>query len=1078
MELNRRIGDNALSERKGKPWFVKLIGEMTGFFALLLWVAAILCVVAYYIDPAKDPSNLYLGIVLAAVVVVTGIFSYFQNEKSENIMASFKNFIPQKSKVLRNGAWTQIDAVKLVPGDIVEVKGGDRVPADIRIIFSNEMKVDNSSLTGESDLLLRTTECSCPENPLETKNLAFFGTMCKEGLGKGLVIQIGDATVIGQIANLAATAGSVETPLRKEINSFIKFISKLSFAFGVLFFVLGFIVGYPFITNVIFGIGIIVANVPEGLIAIVTLTLTITAKKLAKKKVLVKNLEAVETLGSTSCICSDKTGTLTQAKMTVRHLWYDGKILKGENKQKFSQKHVYEYDTESLGFKTLQEVALVCSEATFNNAAPQEKLEKIMQIRDPSKREALKKKIEEDYARELEEKLWLDRPTIGDASETALIKFFQPIEDIVEYREKYNTTRLPDGAEAKVPFNSSLKYALKICTIPSNDSEYCVYIKGAPEKIWTFCSHIYVNGEVQRIDEKWQLEFNNANLSFGKQGERVLGFAKIHLPKERFPQNFEFCVKSHEHYNFPVDSFVFAGLISIVDPPRDAVPFSVKKCKAAGVKVIMVTGDQPVTATAIARQVNIITAPKTVNEIAEEEGMSFEQALQRSEAIVIHGNMLNEAMVEDDTLPEEQRGLKLASWLSKGQIVFARTSPAQKLMIVEGCQKLGHIVAVTGDGVNDSPAIKKADIGIAMGITGSDVAKDAADMILTSDDFSAIVTGIEEGRRLFDNLKKAICYCLTSNTPEILPFITFILLQVPLPLSTILVLCIDLGTDLMPSLGFPFEIGELDLMTRKPRGKNDHLFCLALLMHTYFQKGIFMTFGAFLSYITCLYQWGYRVDELIGMGLASGFPHNNGDVYDPDHPTLGNTAVSCNGDTLVKIDNPSEEANMPDWIFAGSIHQDLRMFFLKCTGGRIEATYRWGDCLVRQLSPFSGKAVCYTTEGLKYAQTSFFFSIVCGQIVNTFCCKTIKLSVLYQGVANMNLIWGIAFEVTLCFCLAYLYPCNVSFGSRDVTFLHFGMPALLFEMSILIYDEIRKYLLRNWTGTPENPSWFVKWNTW
>eukprot|EP01016_Furgasonia_blochmanni_P015567 TRINITY_DN1855_c0_g1_i6.p1 TRINITY_DN1855_c0_g1~~TRINITY_DN1855_c0_g1_i6.p1 ORF type:complete len:973 (-),score=185.06 TRINITY_DN1855_c0_g1_i6:1267-4185(-) len=972
MELNRRIGDNALSERKGKPWFVKLIGEMTGFFALLLWVAAILCVVAYYIDPAKDPSNLYLGIVLAAVVVVTGIFSYFQNEKSENIMASFKNFIPQKSKVLRNGAWTQIDAVKLVPGDIVEVKGGDRVPADIRIIFSNEMKVDNSSLTGESDLLLRTTECSCPENPLETKNLAFFGTMCKEGLGKGLVIQIGDATVIGQIANLAATAGSVETPLRKEINSFIKFISKLSFAFGVLFFVLGFIVGYPFITNVIFGIGIIVANVPEGLIAIVTLTLTITAKKLAKKKVLVKNLEAVETLGSTSCICSDKTGTLTQAKMTVRHLWYDGKILKGENKQKFSQKHVYEYDTESLGFKTLQEVALVCSEATFNNAAPQEKLEKIMQIRDPSKREALKKKIEEDYARELEEKLWLDRPTIGDASETALIKFFQPIEDIVEYREKYNTTRLPDGAEAKVPFNSSLKYALKICTIPSNDSEYCVYIKGAPEKIWTFCSHIYVNGEVQRIDEKWQLEFNNANLSFGKQGERVLGFAKIHLPKERFPQNFEFCVKSHEHYNFPVDSFVFAGLISIVDPPRDAVPFSVKKCKAAGVKVIM----------------------------------------------------------------------------------------------------------VTGDGVNDSPAIKKADIGIAMGITGSDVAKDAADMILTSDDFSAIVTGIEEGRRLFDNLKKAICYCLTSNTPEILPFITFILLQVPLPLSTILVLCIDLGTDLMPSLGFPFEIGELDLMTRKPRGKNDHLFCLALLMHTYFQKGIFMTFGAFLSYITCLYQWGYRVDELIGMGLASGFPHNNGDVYDPDHPTLGNTAVSCNGDTLVKIDNPSEEANMPDWIFAGSIHQDLRMFFLKCTGGRIEATYRWGDCLVRQLSPFSGKAVCYTTEGLKYAQTSFFFSIVCGQIVNTFCCKTIKLSVLYQGVANMNLIWGIAFEVTLCFCLAYLYPCNVSFGSRDVTFLHFGMPALLFEMSILIYDEIRKYLLRNWTGTPENPSWFVKWNTW
>lgn len=329
------------------------------------------------------------------------------------------------------------------------------------------------------------------------------------------------------------------------------------------------------------------------------------------------------------------------------------------------------------------------------------------------------------------------------------------------------------------------------------------------------CTHVLENGVPVPKDESWNQRFKQANENFGKNGERVLGFAKLHLPSSQFPRGFDFKV---ENPNFPFKEQCFVGIVSLTDPPRDTVPFAVLKCQAAGIKVIMVTGDQPVTAAAIAKQCHIIRE-KTVNEIAEERKISFEEAFPMSNAIVIHGDELTKMSLEDEGLPESEQGKKLATWLQKDQIVFARTSPAQKLIIVKGCQKAGEVVAVTGDGVNDSPAIKKADIGISMGITGTDVAKDAADMILLNDDFSAIVIGVEEGRRIFDNLKKAIAYSLTSQIPEIVPFVGFIVLQFPLPVSTVVILYIDIGTDMLPAISFAYEDAELDLMTRKPRNK-------------------------------------------------------------------------------------------------------------------------------------------------------------------------------------------------------------------------------------------------------------------
>ena len=302
---------------------------MTGFFSLLLWFGSILCFIGYGINQT-DPSNLYLGIVLAGVTLITGFFTFYQTSKSASLMAKFKNFIPPKAVVRREGRAEAIEAKELVRGDIVIVKGGDNIPADLRIIEANEMKVNNASLTGETEELLRTPNCT-DDKPFETENLAFFGTSCTEGTGVGIVIFTGDNTVIGKIANLAQSAKSSQTTLSIEIHRFIKIISLVAIFLGVSFFIAGVVLKYGIITNLVFAIGIIVANVPEGLLATVTVSLALTAKRMASKNVLVKNLESVETLGSTSCICSDKTGTLTKNIMTVSHLWFGGRLYDAAN---------------------------------------------------------------------------------------------------------------------------------------------------------------------------------------------------------------------------------------------------------------------------------------------------------------------------------------------------------------------------------------------------------------------------------------------------------------------------------------------------------------------------------------------------------------------------------------------------------------------------------------------------------------------------------------------------------------------------------------------------------------------------
>merc|ERR1712158_77694 len=817
-------GLNQLTPPPTTPEWVKFCQCLFSGFAMLLWLGAVLCFLAYgiqasaYEEPPDD--NLYLGVVLSAVVTVTGIFSYYQESKSAKIMEGFKNLVPQYALVRRNnGEKLTIPADTLTLGDIVEIKFGDRCPADLRILEARGLKVDNSSLTGESEPQARGPEFT-HENPLETKNLAFFSTNAVEGTAVGMVVNIGDNTVVGRIAGLASGLEGGQTPIAKEIAHFIHIITGVAVFLGVTFFIIAFILGYNWLDAVIFLIGIIVANVPEGLLATVTVCLTLTAKRMASKNCLVKNLEAVETLGSTSTICSDKTGTLTQNRMTVAHMWFDNKIVEADTSEDQSGSQGATWK-ESSGWKTLERVGMLCNRAEFKGGQDNVSI--------------------------------LKREVNGDASEAAILKCTELSHgNVMDYRKK--NTKV-----CEIPFNSTNKFQVSIHeTEDKNDNRQLLVMKGAPERIVDRCSTIIVEGRELPMTEEWKNAFETAYMELGGLGERVLGFCDYMLPADKYPSGFPF---DADDVNFPLEGLRFVGLMSMIDPPRAAVPDAVVKCRSAGIKVIMVTGDHPITAKAIARSVGIISdGQETVEDIAARKGIPVSEVNPReARAAVIHGGEIKD-------LSEKQLDEVL---MYHSEIVFARTSPQQKLIIVEGCQRMGAIVAVTGDGVNDSPALKKADIGVAMGIAGSDVSKQAADMILLDDNFASIVTGVEEGRLIFDDLKKSIAYTLTSNIPEISPFLLFILADVPLPLGTVTILCIDLGTDMVPAISMAYEEAESDIMKRQPRNPfTDRLVNERLISMAYGQIGMIQASAGFFVYFVILAENGFWPSKLLGLRRA------------------------------------------------------------------------------------------------------------------------------------------------------------------------------------------------------------------
>ncbi len=755
------FGPNELRVKKETSELVKFLHQFTNFFVLLLLVGSALAFVAERLDPGQ--GNLYIGVALLAVVLLNAIFTYLQEHQSEQIMKSFRSMLPPVITALRDGKPTKIEARLVVPGDVILLEEGDRVPADARLFEVNALKVDNSPLTGESEPQLRKTERT-HENILESRNVVFSGTLVQTGNGKALVYGTGMRTQIGTIVQLTKETTRIATPIRKELDHFIRVISAIAIVLGVLFFGISVVMGKQLIGSLIFAIGIIVANVPEGLLPTVTLALSMASKRMAKKNALVKNLESVETLGSTTVICTDKTGTITQNRMSVSTL-----VLGGE-----------EFPAHDARVRKEKGLAVAWACMTLCNNAHLESV----------KTHGASKGPHTEYA--------------GDPTEGALLVYadaLKPIEGLAK--------RLPRVHET--PFDSATK---RMITTHRDGKRLIAYLKGAPEVVLGMCRKRLIQGEETELTPHRREEAMRLYQRLASRGERVLALA----------------YKETRHEKVEEHGFVFIGLIGMLDPHRPEIPKAIATCRTAGIRVFMVTGDYSVTAEAIARQVGLFTGDGKVVTGDELAGMA-------------------------DT--------RLARLLDERELVFARTSPIQKLRIVKALQAKGEVVTVTGDGVNDAPALKNADMGVAMGVSGTEVAKEAADMVLMDDNFATIVNAVEEGRTIFANIKKFIAYILTSNIPEILPFIVYVTLNAPLALTVILILSIDLGTDLLPALGLGSEKPESDVMQQPPRKRNERLLTPKLLGMSYGIIGMLQAAGGFFAFFTVLHQGGWRWGEAL-----------------------------------------------------------------------------------------------------------------------------------------------------------------------------------------------------------------------
>ncbi|KAG0148852.1 hypothetical protein CROQUDRAFT_40800 [Cronartium quercuum f. sp. fusiforme G11] len=761
-----RDGLNQLTPPKKKSALQKYFDSLLSLFNILLILAGILEYVLLAIDFENNKANEYLGAILIGVAFLNAFIEWFQGQKADAILASFLSMMPPSCKVVRGGEISSIPAQELVKGDIVFIKMGDKVPADLILFAATEVKVDNSSLTGESEPQERQL---CPEGDpvraVEARNILFNSTLLVSGEGFGIVVRTGDHTFIGQIAGLTGGEGDNKSPLAMEIDDFVKIISCIAIFTAILFFAVGISTTYKgkAAATVTFAVSVLVAWVPEGLPATVTLLLSIAAKRMAKANVLVKDLQGVETLGALTMLATDKTGTLTRNAMTVTAMWTNLKMLSAFESHN-DEAQVKTFTKQDAGVSEILDICTLCSKVKFD-------------------------KTDVPFER---------REILGDATETGLTRFAGKNLEYDLVREKYPEVY-------SIPFNSTAKWALAVVHKPHVTGDLTLYLKGAPERVLARCAYVLINGEAIPLTDEIKTQYDEAYQYMASRGHRVIACAQMLLPGDHFPKEFAFSKKDD---NCPTEDLCFVGLISLEDPPKHGVREAIGKLRSAGIKVVMVTGDHPLTAEAIARKINLVIG-HTKESLSKETGRAIQDIHEDEvEAAVVHGDQI-------DSL----QGWEWDTILNKKEIVFARTSPKHKLEIVKRAQALGHICGVTGDGVNDSPALKKADLGIAMNISGSDVSKEAANMILLDDNFASVVEGVREGRLIFTNLKRSIQYTVTHSVPEVIPQLLYVIVPIPLPLSAILILVIDLGFELFAALSFAWDRPESAdaLMTTMPR---------------------------------------------------------------------------------------------------------------------------------------------------------------------------------------------------------------------------------------------------------------------
>lgn len=738
----RELGLNSLEAPKGLWWLKSLGRQFTNFFTILLNISAGICFVAHFIQPGESMN--ILGWALLGVSVLNALFSFVQEFRAERAMEELKKFLPQRVMAIRDGDEHEVAADQLVPGDIIQLREGDRVPADTRLVESHDLMVNNAPLTGES--IPVALHADATEKALEdADNLALAGCAVLRGSGRGVVFATGFRSQFGRIAMLSRDIKRTVSPLERETGHMVRVLTVIALAMGLTFFVYGVATGRSLWVNLVFMMGIIVANVPEGLLPTFTLSLAMGSLRMAKRNVLVKSLNAVEGLGAVHVICTDKTGTLTLNKLSVTKIEPVGGV-------------------EPAG---CLEAALAASDLEGGEGG-------------------------------------LRGDPLDEAIAAALVD------------AGGDPHALLGAQKAVYPFDVEKRRAGAVVTMPAGP---VFVLKGAWESLRPFiAADATVLDEADRTVER-----------LAADGYRVIAVARRALvPAENGDDQ---AVLEHD--------LELLGFLGLEDPLRPEVPGAVAQCHTAGIDTIMITGDHPITAEAIARRAGMVDANAPIGSLTV-TGAELARLSER----------------------------ELVECLERGVRVFARATPEQKMKIVNALHQMDRVVAVTGDGVNDAPALKAADVGIAMGKGGTDVAREAAQVVLLDDNFASIVAGIEEGRTIFANIRKFTNYVLVSNGPEIMPYLIYMLFPVPLALTVIQILTIDLGTDIIPSMALGQEKPDAQTMKEKPRQRSGSLLTPSLIAHSYGFLGLIEAAFSLSLFFWVLYAGGWEW----GVEMASSDP--------------------------------------------------------------------------------------------------------------------------------------------------------------------------------------------------------------
>ncbi len=758
-EVERRlfeVGLNEIEKRKKKNYLKEYVLQYTQFFAILLEVAAVLSFIADYYAPGEGFD--ILGYAILGAVIINATFAFWQEYKADKTVEALLKLIPTLVKVRRDGETREVNARIIVPGDVLIIEEGDRIAADAVILEANSLYVNNATLTGEARPARRIDERDMSESILDARNVIFAGTTVTSGNGLAVVYATGTETEFGKIASLTREVEKRRTPMQIEIIRITRILTFAALLMGVVFFILGYLSGQGFLVAAIFALSLIVANVPEGMLPTITLSLSLASRNMARRNALIKNLDSVQTLGSATVICTDKTGTITRNEMTLKEIY----LSSGE-----------EISVSGEGYYQ-------SGEFTIQNETPasMERLRFFLTAGMLNCRAAI-----QEYQ------------VFGDPTELSIVAAAR--------KADIDTSGYTKCRE--IPFSSERKM---MSTLYEKDGKSFIFSKGAVEVLVPL-SDFYINedGEARPFREKEKEEFVARAEVFEREAYRVLAVAYGSEQEER--------------------GLTMLGLIAIMDLPREEVYDAVKKCHRAGIRVLMLTGDNPLTAEAIAQKI----------------GLDVD--------VVLTG---------DDTrkMPDED----LQELLTAQNVLFARMRSEHKLRIAMLLQNIGEVVAMTGDGVNDAPALRKSDIGISMGIKGTEVAKEAADMILLDDNFASIVAAIEEGRTVYFNIKKFVTYILSSNVPEIVPYILFFFLRIPLPLSVIQILTIDLGSDMVPGLALGSEAPEEDIMRRPPVGKHERILDREVFKRGYAFLGAIEGTAAMFAFLGFLFLNGWQYGDL------------------------------------------------------------------------------------------------------------------------------------------------------------------------------------------------------------------------